>query len=159
MKFPYLETILHEQDALKRLKSTQKAYFLQLFDGIYGEEYLENRLIIGKTHHRIGLSVNWYIGSYSKYISLITLHLFKAFGSQHDKAQKTLISLLKLIKLDEDIAITTYIAAREEIISEQASEIMELSTPVIQVWDGIVAAHIIGTMDTQRTQAVYGEVT
>ena len=40
----------------------------------------------------------------------------------------------------------------EEIISRQAQEILEVSTPVIQIWEGIVAVPIIGTLDSIRTE-------
>ncbi len=40
----------------------------------------------------------------------------------------------------------------EEELSRQAREILELSTPVVQVWEGVVAATLIGTLDSQRTQ-------
>jgi PAS domain S-box-containing protein len=40
----------------------------------------------------------------------------------------------------------------EEIISRQAQEILEVSTPVIQIWDGIVTVPLIGTLDSRRTQ-------
>ena len=40
----------------------------------------------------------------------------------------------------------------EEIISRQAQEILEVSTPVIQIWDGIVTVPLIGTLDGRRTQ-------
>ncbi len=40
----------------------------------------------------------------------------------------------------------------EEELSRQAHEILELSTPVVQVWEGVVAATLIGTLDSQRTQ-------
>ena len=40
----------------------------------------------------------------------------------------------------------------EERIQQQAKEIMELSTPVMQVWKGVVAAPLIGSLDSQRTQ-------
>lgn len=40
----------------------------------------------------------------------------------------------------------------EEELSRQSREILELSTPVVQVWEGIVAATLIGTLDSQRTQ-------
>ena len=40
---------------------------------------------------------------------------------------------------------------REEVIRNQTEEILELSTPVIQVWDGVVVAPLIGTLDSQRT--------
>lgn len=48
----------------------------------------------------------------------------------------------------------TFIKGREEVIVRQIDEISEISTPVIQVWDGIVALPIIGTLDSARTQVV-----
>ena len=44
--------------------------------------------------------------------------------------------------------------AREELIRRQGEEMLELSTPVIQLWDGILALPLIGTLDSARTQIV-----
>lgn len=52
------------------------------------------------------------------------------------------------------ITFDTYIKGREEIIIRQTNEIEEISSPVIQVWEGIVALPIIGTLDSSRTQVV-----
>jgi rsbT co-antagonist protein RsbR len=43
---------------------------------------------------------------------------------------------------------------REEVIARQQEEMLELSTPVITVWDGILALPVIGTLDSARTQIV-----
>jgi len=43
---------------------------------------------------------------------------------------------------------------REEIIQRQQQELMELSTPVVRLWDNIVAVPLIGTLDSARTQVV-----
>ena len=43
---------------------------------------------------------------------------------------------------------------REEVIRRQGEEMLELSTPVIQLWDGILALPLIGTLDSARTQVV-----
>lgn len=40
----------------------------------------------------------------------------------------------------------------EQVLARQAREIMEISTPVVQVWDGILLVPLIGTLDSQRTQ-------
>jgi rsbT co-antagonist protein RsbR len=48
----------------------------------------------------------------------------------------------------------TYQKAREEIISRQQQEMLELSTPVVTIWDGILALPMIGTLDSARTQVV-----
>lgn len=52
------------------------------------------------------------------------------------------------------ITVETYLKGREEVIMRQTSEINEISTPVIRVWDGILALPIIGTLDSERTQVV-----
>jgi rsbT co-antagonist protein RsbR len=52
------------------------------------------------------------------------------------------------------ITFETFIKGREEVILRQTDEITEISTPVIRVWDGILALPIIGTLDSARTQVV-----
>lgn len=48
----------------------------------------------------------------------------------------------------------TFIKGREEVILRQTDEMAEISTPVIRIWDGILALPIIGTLDSSRTQVV-----
>jgi rsbT co-antagonist protein RsbR len=48
----------------------------------------------------------------------------------------------------------SYQKAREQVILRQQEELMELSTPVVKLWDGILALPIIGTLDSARTQVV-----
>jgi rsbT co-antagonist protein RsbR len=50
--------------------------------------------------------------------------------------------------------IEIYQQTREEIVVRQQKEIAELSTPVVKLWDGILALPLIGTLDSQRTQVV-----
>ena len=44
--------------------------------------------------------------------------------------------------------------SREAIIARQQEELLELSTPVVQLWEGILALPLIGTLDSARTQVV-----
>jgi rsbT co-antagonist protein RsbR len=48
----------------------------------------------------------------------------------------------------------TYQKSREEIIARQQQELLELSTPVVQLWKGVLALPLIGTLDSARTQVV-----
>jgi rsbT co-antagonist protein RsbR len=48
----------------------------------------------------------------------------------------------------------TYQKSREEVIARQQQDMLELSTPVVKLWDGILALPMIGTLDSARTQVV-----
>jgi rsbT co-antagonist protein RsbR len=48
----------------------------------------------------------------------------------------------------------SFVRAREDIITEQAEQLLELSTPVVKLWQGVVAVPLVGTLDSARTQIV-----
>ncbi|MFI7688235.1 STAS domain-containing protein [Nonomuraea sp. NPDC049655] len=52
------------------------------------------------------------------------------------------------------LTFETFADAREKIILDQAEQLLELSTPVVKLWEGIVAVPLIGTLDSARTQVV-----
>ncbi len=52
------------------------------------------------------------------------------------------------------ITVRAFQKGREELINRQQEEMLELSTPVVKLWDGILALPMIGTLDSARTQIV-----
>jgi rsbT co-antagonist protein RsbR len=74
-----------------------------------------------------------------------------------DDMQLLYQSTLTFNKLIDNLGMVTFetfIKGREEVILRQTDEITEISTPVIKVWEGILALPIIGTLDSARTQVV-----
>ncbi len=63
-------------------------------------------------------------------------------------AATTLLDELGLLTFE------TFQKSREEVILRQQREITELSTPVVKLWEGILALPVIGTLDSERTQVV-----
>ncbi|HZO94647.1 MAG TPA: STAS domain-containing protein [Candidatus Baltobacteraceae bacterium] len=62
-----------------------------------------------------------------------------------------------LSRMLDDLGLVTfeaYAQTRESVITNQAEQLLELSTPVVKVWDGIVAVPLVGTLDSARTQVV-----
>ncbi|HEY4357736.1 MAG TPA: STAS domain-containing protein [Acidobacteriaceae bacterium] len=59
-----------------------------------------------------------------------------------------LIDKLSLLTVDSAIGL------REQTISRQQEEMLELSTPVVKLWEGVLALPLIGTLDSARTQVV-----
>jgi rsbT co-antagonist protein RsbR len=60
------------------------------------------------------------------------------------------------VELDRLALYTTEVfqKRREEVITRQQQELLELSTPVVELWEGILALPLIGTLDSARTQVV-----
>lgn len=91
------------------------------------------------------------------YIFSLKDALLNALQQEIKDPQELLIQSLKVIKIMDSFGISTFetfIKGREDVILRQTNEITDISTPVIRVWDGIVALPIIGTLDSARTQIV-----
>jgi rsbT co-antagonist protein RsbR len=75
-------------------------------------------------------------------------------GSDANLLADTIWSATQLLDELGLITVSTYQRAREEIINRQQLEMLELSTPVVKLWEGILALPMIGTLDSARTQIV-----
>ena len=104
------KAFLTDESLVTGLKKTQTDYFIQLFAGNYGEEYLKNRLRIGEVHYKVGLPSSIYLATYTHYFMLIRPHIFEYLDNEND-AFRVMDALAKLITLDETLAIDAYIEA------------------------------------------------
>lgn len=92
------------------------------------------------------------------YVLSLKKALTKALQEEHkgdlEKLYKNSLLINDLIDSLSIVTFETFIKGREEVILRQTDEISEISTPVIRVWEGVVALPIIGTLDSARTQIV-----
>jgi rsbT co-antagonist protein RsbR len=71
-----------------------------------------------------------------------------------DALAKTLWLVTQLLDALGLYTADAFLRSREEIIQRQQEELMELSTPVVKLWQGVVALPLIGTLDSARTSVV-----
>ena len=88
--------------------------------------------------------------------------LFMTIRQELNKNQEEMFEAIwtATLLLDKLALLTgeAFMTTREELISRQQQELLELSTPVVKLWDGILALPIIGTLDSSRTQVVMEEL-
>ena len=85
------------------------------------------------------------------------LSLKEAVYSQLADSVELLPAYLGFTRFVDDLGLQTFeafVGAREQIIADQAEPMLELSTPVVRLWDGIIAVPLVGTLDSARTQLV-----
>jgi rsbT co-antagonist protein RsbR len=71
--------------------------------------------------------------------------------------QRAYSELIEFTAYVDELGLATfeaYAAAREQVIANQAEQLLELSTPVVKLWDGILGVPLVGTLDSARTQVV-----
>ncbi|MEF7613174.1 STAS domain-containing protein [Aquincola sp. MAHUQ-54] len=78
----------------------------------------------------------------------------QALGGQPERAIRVLWAASLLVDRIAQESTAVYQQAREDIIKRQQEELLELSTPVVKLWDGVLAVPMIGTLDSSRTQLV-----
>ena len=97
-------------------------------------------------------------GETSAFVLELKTPLFSALpklvGSDQVKLMEAVMEVSRLVDKMAQWTVTTYQRAREDIINRQQQELLELSTPVIKLWDGVLAVPMIGTLDSSRTQLV-----
>jgi rsbT co-antagonist protein RsbR len=90
-------------------------------------------------------------------LSLKTPLFNLARGQMGDNADQLYAEITAIDDFLDKLALHTtdsFIHGRDQVIARQQEEMLELSTPVVTLWDGIVALPLIGTLDSARTQVV-----
>jgi rsbT co-antagonist protein RsbR len=92
------------------------------------------------------------------FILSIKRPLFAVIQEEHSRNSNEMATeMWNVTELLDSLGLLTtelYLKQREEVIRRQQEEMLELSTPVVKLWDGILALPLIGTLDSARTQVV-----
>jgi rsbT co-antagonist protein RsbR len=75
-------------------------------------------------------------------------------GVTADELARRIWTVTRLLDQLGLYTIESFVRTREDMIGRQQQELLELSTPVVELWDGILALPLIGTLDSARTQIV-----
>jgi len=93
----------------------------------------------------------------SKYIFSFKDSVLKFLEEEYEDRELLNKQIIRLFNLTEKLAgysAENFEKNRMKVISKQVDEIMELSTPVVNIWEDILAVPLIGTVDSKRAQMV-----
>ena len=122
------------------LKGAQQTYLIELFQGEYGEEYFEKRLQIGVAHERIGLTPKWYLGSSGNILSMLVPLVTRHYRWNIWKQARALRAVVKIINLDQQSVMETYVHFLVERLNESKAQIQETSAVLVESAQEILAA-------------------
>ena len=136
---------------VERVKALQTKYWRKFFSGVVDEDYLAQRRIVGETHARIGLSLSAYFAAMNVFQKLF---LDSDALTSKGVDPRTTRAITKLMHLDTAIVVETFSVLTNQKISEQSEALVQMSTPVTAIWEGILLLPIVGVIDSKRSQDI-----
>lgn len=124
---PELLAIINKHSTMDKLKGTQVWYFQTMTAGCIDEDFIQKRLFIGSVHSRIGLTTNWYLGTYMIYLDVATKHI-KAVASE--QWQQIIFALTKMFNLDSQLVLEAYEMDEKAIVQQMADERQRMLTKI-----------------------------
>ena len=142
-----------DDETQTRVRKLQDHYWTFFMAGHVDDNYVERRRRVGEMHARIGLPLNTYFAGMNMFMELFNEIVGR---SELETAEqiRTTESLAKLLHLDTAIVVDTYNALVERTLTAQSRSLMEMSTPVTEIWAGILLLPIVGIIDSQRARDI-----
>ncbi|MFS0727244.1 globin-coupled sensor protein [Paenibacillus sp. 1P07SE] len=130
--------LIERFSTIPRLKETQRDYWLSLACGVLDDDYIANRIRIGLVHSRIGLTTNWYLGTYMVYSDLAAEILQRVLP---ERWQRVLYAITKMFNLDSQLVLEAYEQAEQEQLQALASQqdrLLHTITEAVQQLAGMI---------------------
>ncbi|MGG1482164.1 protoglobin domain-containing protein [Bacillus smithii] len=106
-----LREFIQRHSTLERLKTTQKRYLQQCFEAAIDDRYIQSRYNIGRAHSEIGLHLEWYLATYTKYIDIIYKYVSQVLPEQ---TIHILLVIQAIFSFDMQLTLEAYKAAEIE---------------------------------------------
>ena len=152
-KQPEFEEFFPDEETLVYVQKMSRGYWEEFFRPELDDDYLEKRHKIGETHARIGLPLTIYFAAMHRSLKLFTEDLYDGSLSLEDYLA-AMRAVSKLIHLDTSLVVDTYSRITNEAMAAQSRSLMEMSTPVTQIWEGVLFLPIVGIVDSKRAQEI-----
>ena len=142
-----------DPNTVTRVKKSQVVKWTEFLKADITNDYVEGRREIGEIHARIELPTDIYLAGMSKFHHLLCTTL-KASTMKVSNVEATVEAIGKMMYFDAYIVLDRITSLAKEKITEHSKAMMEMSTPVTSIWEGILLLPLVGIIDSQRTQDI-----
>jgi rsbT co-antagonist protein RsbR len=144
--------LFRRPDLLAEIKRLKDEHMIAMVGGVYGRDYVEQRLQLGFLYSKVGLSTRVFLAAYQNLMHSIGAAIMANAAKNPQGAFDSFMSLHKIGFFDISLIVDVMMAERDNTINAQQEAIRELSTPVLQIRDRLLILPIIGVLDTQRAR-------
>lgn len=138
---------------LERVIELQRAHWESFFTANLDEKWFASRIHVGAVHAHIDLPNDIYFAGMSMSGKSLVDRIRKIKPASKDAGEMA-DSVMKLIFMDSFVVIEEISRIQREKITAGSKALMEMSTPVTPIWEGILLLPLLGIVDSTRTQDI-----
>lgn len=154
--YPDMMGYFRNKEAVVHTKLMQQRYWNSFFEANIDQSFINERHRVGIIHAQINLPVVLYFSAVNMLYDLI-----KGKGSVHhpdiDQARASMATI-KLLHMDAALVCQAFTDRRDQIIADNSRLVMEMSTPVTTIWDGVLLLPVVGIVDSRRSETIMSAV-
>lgn len=144
-------------ERLVRVRKQQAEYWRKFFEAVIDENWFVSRQHVGAVHAYINLPNDIYFAGISISAKSLIDHV-KSLDRPADEIQVIIESITKLVFLDAYVVIEEITRINQEKIQAGSRALLEVSTPVTPIWEGILLLPLLGIIDTERTHDIMSKM-
>lgn len=142
-----------DSDNQQRVSKLQTRHWEEFFAAEVNDFYVQRRMHVGAVHAHIELPNDIYFAGVSKSFQMF-IDILRSKNLERAEEMDLLLSINKLLKLDTFLVIDTISRIARERIADHSRAMLEMSTPVTPIWEGILLLPLVGIIDTTRTNEI-----
>jgi rsbT co-antagonist protein RsbR len=156
-KQPEWDVFFRNPDKVQYAQQRQREHWVDLFSAHgFDDAYVQRRVLVGQVHARIGLSLAAYFAGVETSFQIFSAHVHRPDGSP--ATPEEVRAFAKVLHIDALLVIEAYNAVTQKKIADQAEALMEMSTPVAELWESVLLLPVVGVVDSARAEEIMSAV-
>jgi rsbT co-antagonist protein RsbR len=140
----------------KTLASAQAAFrraWYTFFEAKWDAEYFASRERIGEVHAQLQVEPRYYLAALNKAIDIWTEDIYQG-GIAAAEWPATIGSLRRTANMEGALVVDVYSRRTGEVIAQQSRAMIDMSTPIAALCDGVLMLPIVGLLDSRRAEDI-----
>lgn len=146
LHFPDPETLARGQAASRRA-------WVEFFETTWDMDYISSRERIGEVHAQLQIEPLHYLAAMNKSIDIWSMDLYGGELKEEDWSL-TVASLHRVASMEGALVADVYSRRTGEVIAQQSRAMIDMSTPIAALWDGVLMLPIVGLLDSRRAEDI-----
>lgn len=149
------EFVVHFPDevTLARAQASSRRAWLAFFESTWSDAYLASRRRVGEVHAQLHIEPRHYLGAMNEAVRIWTEELYED-EIEAARWPAVLASVHRVVAMEGALVVDVYARRTADVIGQQSRALIDMSTPIAALWDGILMLPIVGVLDSRRAQDI-----